>query len=132
MTGEQYAHCLDCPATFADRAEMNAHLSSTLAGGSSPHRARVDNPTEDEQRQSRASMAVSDALDCAVESLVREVEYGRVTAEDIRDALHHYDLADEWDAWMRENAPTPEPTPEPTGPQPIDGDTPFDLEGLSA
>lgn len=131
MSGEQYAHCLDCPATFADRAEMNAHLSSTFGDGPSSHRARVDNPTEAEQRQSRASMAVSDALDRAVESLDREVEYGRVTAEDIREALRHYDLADEWDAWMRENAPSPEPTPEPAGPQPIDGDTPFDLEGLS-
>lgn len=103
-----YAKCKDCDAEFPDRDTMSSHLHDTIAPTGEPgliargHQARVINPTEAEQRESRATWAISSALDTLYEELYEEVERGRCTAEEITKVMWKFDLRDGWDEYVAE------------------------------
>ncbi|WP_372595641.1 hypothetical protein [Actinotalea sp.] len=106
-----YAACLNCGAEFDDREAMYAHQSDTLAptGATSGvtargHRVRVENPTPEEVEATRIRWMVSRAVDEAIESamgdLLREVERGRITAEQVAAELRGTDFEDAWAEWV--------------------------------
>lgn len=109
----QYAHCLDCPAVFADRAAMSEHGTATLAPTGEQgitaqgHRARVDNPTPEERAESRdrstVSRAIERAMDAAFDALDSDIRRGDITEDAVTQQLRDYpDFADAWDEWRAE------------------------------
>lgn len=109
----QYAHCLDCPTVFADRAAMREHMSATMTPTGEQgvvargHGALVDNPTPEEQAESRArstvSRAIERAMDEAFEDLDGDIRRGYVTEAEVTAQLRFYsDFADAWDEWRAE------------------------------
>ena len=108
-----YAKCQDCDVDLADRAAINAHSSETMTPTGKPtgkpgvvsrgHHIRIVNPTEGERRASRARLAIADALSAAVDHLVEVVDRGDVTADEIGSQMWGFDLADEWDQYLKED-----------------------------
>ncbi|WP_269304854.1 hypothetical protein [Aeromicrobium sp. HA] len=105
-----HSECLDCEAKFADKNEADVHMRETFDAAPvgadgwsrSGHRTRVVNPTPEERAEIKArstvSWAVSDAVDGAIDSLIRKVDRGDITAEEVRHHLRSYsDFIDAWD-----------------------------------
>lgn len=113
MSGDQYAHCLDCPATFSERAAANAHGLATMTPTGEPgvtargHGYQVDNPTPEEQAESRArstvGYAIERAMDAAFDDLDSDIRRGYITEDEVTAQMRFYsDFAAAWDEWRAE------------------------------
>jgi hypothetical protein len=102
--GRIYGKCRDCGIEIATQELSRQHLDGTSSKhGSRSHSVIVLNPSRQSQISSHIAWRLDVAINAAFEDLMRDVERGDLTVEEISGEMYSYpDFSDGWDEFVEE------------------------------
>lgn len=111
LNPDRYAECITCGIELMTPEDRNQHVEDTMVPvvpwvtRRKSHSYRIVNMTAKEE----VEYTVRNEIDTAVEKFCEDMDWkitrGKLTAEQVTEALHGYpDFADGWEQWLEDSS----------------------------